>query len=148
MLFLSQKIIISTIFFNMGNNKKCFLSSKSAHYNDFWRIMWHWRLEYCCWNSALITEINYILKYINIENSYSNCKNFSQYYRIFIQINAACYKNIHKCYKLKSVVLNATSKFRHHHNIDSYEELYSFDSFNSNICTFKWNSIQMLQTSA
>jgi len=25
--------------------KKCFLSSKSAYYNYFWRIMWHWRLE-------------------------------------------------------------------------------------------------------
>ncbi len=36
----------------------------------------------------------------------------------------------------------------HLDNIDSYEELYSFDSFNSNICTLKWNSIQMLQTSA
>jgi len=23
----------------------CFLSSKSAYYNYFWRIMWHWRLE-------------------------------------------------------------------------------------------------------
>jgi len=22
-----------------------FKSSKSAYYNDFWRIMWHWRLE-------------------------------------------------------------------------------------------------------
>jgi len=21
------------------------LSSKSAYYNNFWRIMWHWRLE-------------------------------------------------------------------------------------------------------
>ncbi len=44
-------------------------------------------------NSALITEINYILKYIYIENSYSNSKNISQYYVfycIFIQINAAC----------------------------------------------------------
>jgi len=25
--------------------KKFFLSSKSAYKNDFWRIMWHWRLE-------------------------------------------------------------------------------------------------------
>jgi len=23
----------------------CFLSSKPAYYDDFWRIMWHWRLE-------------------------------------------------------------------------------------------------------
>ncbi len=26
-------------------NKKHFLSSKSAYQNNFWRIMWHWRLE-------------------------------------------------------------------------------------------------------
>ncbi len=24
---------------------KCFLSSKSAYYNDFWRNLWHWSLE-------------------------------------------------------------------------------------------------------
>ncbi len=28
---------------------KCFLSSKSVYYNDFWKIMWHWRLEKLCW---------------------------------------------------------------------------------------------------
>jgi len=27
------------------DNQKCFLSSKSAYFNHFWRIMWHWRLE-------------------------------------------------------------------------------------------------------
>ncbi len=27
-----------------NNNKKYFLSIQSAYYNDFWRIMWHWRL--------------------------------------------------------------------------------------------------------
>ncbi len=39
-----------------------------------------------------ITEINDILKYMQIENSYLNCNNFSQYYRfdcIFDHINAA-----------------------------------------------------------
>ncbi len=25
--------------------KKCFLSTNSAYQNDFWRNMWHWRLE-------------------------------------------------------------------------------------------------------
>ncbi len=42
-------------------------------------------------NTALITEINYILKYIQIENSYLNSKNISQYYCfccILDQINA------------------------------------------------------------
>ncbi len=32
----------TTIFFNIV--KKYFLSSKSAYYHDFIRIMWHWRL--------------------------------------------------------------------------------------------------------
>jgi len=31
--------------FNAVNNKNCFLSSKSAYSNDFWRITWHWRGE-------------------------------------------------------------------------------------------------------
>ncbi len=33
--------------FNVFNTDKIFffLSSKSAYQNDFWRIMWHWRLE-------------------------------------------------------------------------------------------------------
>ncbi len=47
-----------------------FLSSKSAYYNDFWRSCdtedWSNDAE----NTALITEINYSLTYIHIENSY------------------------------------------------------------------------------
>ncbi len=40
-------------------------------------------------NSALITEINYVLTDIHIENSYlKNCNNISQFYCIFDQINA------------------------------------------------------------
>ncbi len=27
------------------DNKKCFLSTKSADQNDFWSIMWQWRLD-------------------------------------------------------------------------------------------------------
>jgi len=30
---------------NIGNNKKCYLSTKPAYYSDFWKIMWHWSLE-------------------------------------------------------------------------------------------------------
>ncbi len=41
----STKIVISTTVFYINNNKKCFLSSKSAYQNDFWRIMWHRRQE-------------------------------------------------------------------------------------------------------
>ncbi len=47
-----------------------FLSSKSAYYYDFWRS---WDTEDCsndAENTALITEINYILTDIHIEDSY------------------------------------------------------------------------------
>ncbi len=51
--------------FNIDNNQKCFLSSKSAYYYDFWRSCdtedWSNDAE----NTALITEINYILTDIN-----------------------------------------------------------------------------------
>ncbi len=33
----STKILCSTTVFNIDNNQKCFLSSKSAYYYDFWR---------------------------------------------------------------------------------------------------------------
>ncbi len=49
---------------------KCFLSSKSVYYYDFWRSCdtedWRNYAEY----SALSTGINYVLKYIQIESSY------------------------------------------------------------------------------
>ncbi len=52
------------------NSKKCFLNSKSAYQNDFWRSCetedWSNDAE----NTALITEINYTLQYIQIESSY------------------------------------------------------------------------------
>ncbi len=55
--------------FNIDNNQKCFLSSKSAYYYDFWRSCdtedWSNDAE----NTALITEINYSLTDIHIENS-------------------------------------------------------------------------------
>jgi len=47
---------------NWQSNKKS-LSSKSKSYTDFWRIMWHWKCIFA------ITGMNYILKYIQIENS-------------------------------------------------------------------------------
>ncbi len=52
--------------FNIDNNNKCFLSSKLAYYNDFWRIMWKAEKKI----QLGITGINYILKYFKIENSY------------------------------------------------------------------------------
>ncbi len=51
-----------------NNNNKYLLSSKSAYYYDFWRSCdsedWSNDAE----NTALITEINYILKHVLIEN--------------------------------------------------------------------------------
>ncbi len=38
-------------------------------------------------NSALITGINYILQYIQIEDSILNCKNVSQYYWFYYILN-------------------------------------------------------------
>ncbi len=59
----SQKYV-----FNIANNHKCFLSSKSAYYYDFWRSCdtedWSNDAE----NTDLITEINYSLTDIHIEN--------------------------------------------------------------------------------
>ncbi len=52
------------IVFNIDNNQK------SVYYYDFWRSCdtedWSSDAE----NTALITEINYILTYIHIENGY------------------------------------------------------------------------------
>ncbi len=57
---------------NTDKNQKCFWSSKSVYYYDFWRSCdtedWSNDAE----NTDLITEIYYILKYITIDNSY--CK--------------------------------------------------------------------------
>ncbi len=66
---VSQKKIQQHNVFNIDNNQKCFLSSKSSYYYDFWRSCdtedWSNDAE----NTALITEINYILAHIHIENS-------------------------------------------------------------------------------
>ncbi len=66
----STKIWSSTTVFNIDNNQKWFLSSKSVYYNDFWRSCdtedWSNDAE----NTDLITEINYIWQYIHIVNTY------------------------------------------------------------------------------
>ncbi len=53
----------------IDNIKKCFLSSKSVYYNDFWRSCdtedWSNDAE----NTAL-TRIKHIFKYSKIDNSY------------------------------------------------------------------------------
>ncbi len=69
-IMVSTKILCSTTVFNIDNNYKCFLSSKSAYYYDFWRSCdtedWSNDAE----NTDLITEINYTLTDIHMENSY------------------------------------------------------------------------------
>ncbi len=66
----SQNTKQKTIAFNIANNQKCFLSSKSAYYSDFWRSCdtEDWRND--AENSALIKGVNSILQYIHIENTY------------------------------------------------------------------------------
>ncbi len=56
--------------FNIDNNQKCFLSSKSAYYYDFWRSCDTEDCSNDAENTALITEINYSLIYIKIKSSY------------------------------------------------------------------------------
>ncbi len=62
MLFLWTFYSSKNPVFNIDNNQKCFLGSKS----DFWRSCdtedWSKDAE----NSALITGINYILQYIKL----------------------------------------------------------------------------------
>jgi len=35
------QILSGKTVFNIDNNDKCYLSTKSAYSKDFWRIMWH-----------------------------------------------------------------------------------------------------------
>ncbi len=48
-ILVLTKLLCSTI----DNNNKSVLSSKSAYYNGFWRIMWHWSLEKLYWKYAI-----------------------------------------------------------------------------------------------
>ncbi len=67
---VSTKILCMKIVFNIDNNQKCFLSSKSAYYYDFWRSCDTEDCSNDAENTALITEINYNLAYIHIENTF------------------------------------------------------------------------------
>jgi len=42
----------STTVFNTDNNQKCFIRIPSLYQSDFWRVMWHWRLEWWCWKCS------------------------------------------------------------------------------------------------
>ncbi len=61
---VSTKILCSTTVFNIDNNQKCFLRSKSAYYYDFWRSCDTEDCSNDAENTALITEINYSLTHI------------------------------------------------------------------------------------
>ncbi len=71
----TKQILCSTTVFNIDNNQKCFLSSKSAYYYDFWRSCdtkdWSNDAE----NTAFITEINYSLTHIHIKTADLVCSN-------------------------------------------------------------------------
>ncbi len=77
---ISTKIWSSTTVFNIDNNQKCFLSSKSVYYYDFWRSCdtedWSNDAE----NTALIAEINYSLTDIHLENTYFKLYNISIFF--------------------------------------------------------------------
>jgi len=60
---VSTEILNSTVF-NTDNNNKCFLSSKSTNQGSCDTEDWSNDAE----NSALITRINNILKYIQINS--------------------------------------------------------------------------------
>ncbi len=53
---------------NVDNNQKCFSSSKSVYYYDFWRDTEDWSND--AENTALVTDINYIWTDIHTENRY------------------------------------------------------------------------------
>ncbi len=62
--------------FKNNNNQKWFLSSKSAYISEGSCDTEDWSND--AENSALITEINYILTYIQIQNS--SCNIISEYF--------------------------------------------------------------------
>ncbi len=65
-----QKYEAAKVFSTHDNNQKCFLSSKSVYYNDFWRSCdtedWSNDAE----NTALYHKNKLHLKYIQIVNIY------------------------------------------------------------------------------
>ncbi len=74
----------------MDNNQKCFSSSKSVYYYDFWRSCdtedWSNDAE----NTALITEINYILTYPH--RKHFTCKNICNFFLLYFWSNKCSLK--------------------------------------------------------
>ncbi len=69
-LDLNIKKKFSTVLNINNNNQRCFLSSKSAYYYDFWRSCDTEDCSNDAENTDLITEINYCLTFIQIESIY------------------------------------------------------------------------------
>ncbi len=93
---VSTKILGSTTVFNIDNNNKCFLSSKSAYYYDFWRSCDTEDCSNDAENTALITEINYILTHIHTYAIIFHC-----FYCVFDQIIAALVSILNKYGEIK-----------------------------------------------
>ncbi len=64
---VATKILRCATVFNIDNNKKYFLSTKLAYYNDFWRIMWHSRTEYYLITKTKIIEKKEFVTWNNID---------------------------------------------------------------------------------
>ncbi len=71
------------IIFNIDHNQKCFLSSKSAYYYDFWRSCDTEDCSNDAENTALITEIKYSLTDIHIENRYLELQKYFTIFTVF-----------------------------------------------------------------
>ncbi len=60
----------------MIDNNKCVLNSKSAYLNDFWRIMWHWRLDriHSFYTNIYINNnyVIYTVYYFTVDFPYKN----------------------------------------------------------------------------
>ncbi len=102
---VSTKIWSCSTVFIIYNNT-CFLSIKSAYYNDFWRIMLNtgvMKLKI----QLYITGINNILIYIHMESIISVTLYFTlsllhvtcTYYHVVISSNTKPFKNIKKLYR-------------------------------------------------
>ncbi len=79
-ILLNHKILRSTTVFNIDNNQKCFLSSKSVYYYDFWRSCdtedWSNDAENTAphhWNKLHLTI------YSHRKLFFFNCNNISQF---------------------------------------------------------------------
>ncbi len=114
------KILCSTTVFNIDNNQKCFLSSKSAYYYDFWRDTEDWSND--AENTALFTGINYILTEIHIKKTVIlHRNNISQFFMCFWSYKCSFVEQkrlFQKYYNLtKAKVLNSRVCRNKHFNI-------------------------------